>query len=165
MNLLKCVESASDKVISPLQDLEDTLHPLVNYLIIPLFAFANAGIALGNFDLSSIFQGVSLAIFCGLFFGKFIGIFSFTFVAIKMRWVPMPHGATWKTIAGAAALGGIGFTVSLFIANLSFGDMFGEELLLNQAKMGILLGSLLSGILGYTLLNLFLPTELPEEEV
>ena len=64
-----------------------------------------------------------------------------------------------------AALGGIGFTVSLFIANLSFGDMFGEELLLNQAKMGILLGSLLSGILGYTLLNLFLPTELPEEEV
>ncbi|WP_455497076.1 Na+/H+ antiporter NhaA [Coprobacter sp.] len=165
LNLLKCVESASDKVISPLQDLEDTLHPLVNYLIIPLFAFANAGIALGNFDLSSVFQGVSLAIFCGLFFGKFIGIFSFTFVAIKMRWVSMPHGATWKTIAGAAALGGIGFTVSLFIANLSFGDMFGGELLLNQAKMGILLGSLLSGILGYTLLNLFLPKELPEEEV
>ena len=85
LNLLKCVESASDKVISPLQDLEDTLHPLINYLIIPLFAFANAGIALDGFDLSSVFQGVSLAIFLGLVLGKFFGIFSFTFIAIKMR--------------------------------------------------------------------------------
>lgn len=165
LNLLKCVESASDKVISPLQDLEDTLHPLVNYLIIPLFAFANAGIALGAFDLTTVFHGVSLAIFCGLFLGKFLGIFSFTFIAIKMRIVPMPYGATWKTVAGAAALGGIGFTVSLFIANLSFGNLPGGEFLLNQAKMGILLGSLLSGIVGYTLLNLFLPKELSEEEL
>ena len=82
-----------------------------------------------------------------------------------MSWVPLPHGATWITIAGVSALGGIGFTVSLFIANLSYGDMPGGELLLNQAKMGILLGSLLAGIIGYTLLNLFLPKHLSDEEL
>ena len=162
---LKQVERASDRVISPLQSLEDNLHGAVNFVILPLFAFANAGIALDGFDLSSVFQGVSLAIFLGLVLGKFFGIFSFTFIAIKMRWVSMPHGATWKTIAGVSALGGIGFTVSLFIANLSYGDMPGGELLLNQAKMGILLGSLLAGIIGYTLLNLFLSKHLSDEEL
>lgn len=76
INCLKSIESASDKVISPLQDLEDTLHPVINYLIIPLFAFANAGIVLSGIELSSLFTGISLAVFIGLLFGKFVGIFS-----------------------------------------------------------------------------------------
>ena len=165
LNFLKCVESASDKVISPLQDLEDALHPVVNYLVIPLFAFANAGIALGNIQISDIFHGVSLAVFMGLFIGKFVGILSFAYMAVKTHWVSLPHGVTWKMIAGVSALGGIGFTVSMFIANLSYGNMSDGSIFLNQAKLGILIGSLISGILGYVLLNMFLPKEVDEEDL
>lgn len=152
VNWLKEIESASDKVISPLQDLEDSLHPIVNYLIIPLFAFANAGIFFGDLEFISIFKGVSLAIIVSLVLGKFIGIFSFTWLCIKLKIAPMPSKSNWKMIAGIAMLGGIGFTVSLFIANLSFGDDSKIISTLNDAKLGIIIGSLIAGILGYTLL-------------
>ena len=158
MNVLKEIESASDKVISPLQDMEDSLHPLVNWLIVPLFAFANAGIYLGDLEFSSIFSGVSMAIIVGLLVGKFVGIFLFTWIAVKLKWAPMPDGTNWSMMASVALLGGIGFTVSLFIANLSFGT--GDPLmsqLLNNAKLGILVGSLLAGILGWLLLHVTLP--------
>lgn len=158
LNWLKEIESASDKVISPLQDLEDSLHPLVNWLIVPLFAFANAGIYLGDLEFSSIFQGVSLAIIVGLVAGKFVGIFLFSWIAVKLKWAPMPDGANWSMMASMALLGGIGFTVSLFIANLSFGT--GDPILsslLNDAKLGILVGSLLAGFLGWLLLHFTLP--------
>ncbi|HJG89010.1 Na+/H+ antiporter NhaA [Barnesiella viscericola] len=165
LNCLKSIESASDKVISPLQDLEDTLHPVINYLIIPLFAFANAGIVLSGLELSSLFSGISLAIFLGLLLGKFLGIFLSSWLVIKLKIVPMPTHATWKSLAAVSVLGGIGFTVSLFIANLSFGDMGTEgALLLERAKLGIVAGSLASGIVGYFLLNLFLPKQVEEEE-
>lgn len=158
INLLKSVESASDRVISPLQDLEDSLHNIVNFIIIPLFAFANAGIALGNLRPEHLFEGGTLAVFCGLFFGKLIGIFLFSFVAIRLKWVSMPQGATWKLLAGVSMLGGIGFTVSIFIANLSFGSLpdIGSGLL-NESKIGIVLGSLLSGMGGIAILNAYLP--------
>lgn len=158
MDWLKQVESASDKVISPLQDMEDSLHPIVNYIIIPLFAFANAGIFLLDMDPTSIFEGVSLAVMCGLIIGKLSGIFIFSWIAIKLKLAPMPDGSNWKMLASIAMLGGIGFTVSLFIANLSFGAM-GEEgnELLNHAKLGIVIGSLLSGVFGYILLHRTLP--------
>ncbi|WP_283388473.1 Na+/H+ antiporter NhaA [Barnesiella viscericola] len=165
LNCLKSIESASDKVISPLQDLEDTLHPVINYLIIPLFAFANAGIVLSGLELSSLFSGISLAIFLGLLLGKFLGIFLSSWVVIKLKIVPMPTHVTWKSLAAVSVLGGIGFTVSLFIANLSFGDMGPEGVvLLERAKLGIVAGSLASGIVGYLLLNLFLPKQVEEEE-
>ena len=166
MDWLKQVESASDKVISPLQDLEDTLHPLVNYLIIPLFAFANAGIVLQGLDVTTVFSGVSLAIICGLVLGKVLGIFSFSWLAIKMRLAPMPQNSNWKMLVSVAMLGGIGFTVSMFIANLSFGSAeMGNAELLSQSKLGIVVGSLLAGLLGYLLLRLTLPKadELHEE--
>ncbi|MBQ2047263.1 MAG: Na+/H+ antiporter NhaA [Muribaculaceae bacterium] len=166
MDWLKQVESASDKVISPLQDLEDTLHPLVNYLIIPLFAFANAGIVLQGLDMTTVFSGVSLAIICGLVLGKVLGIFSFSWLAIKMRLAPMPQNSNWKMLVSVAMLGGIGFTVSMFIANLSFGSAeMGNAELLSQSKLGIVVGSLLAGLLGYLLLRLTLPKadELHEE--
>ena len=166
MDWLKQVESASDKVISPLQDLEDTLHPLVNYLIIPLFAFANAGIVLQGLDVTTVFSGVSLAIICGLVLGKVLGIFSFSWLAIKLRLAPMPQNSNWKMLVSVAMLGGIGFTVSMFIANLSFGSAeMGNAELLSQSKLGIVVGSLLAGLLGYLLLRLTLPKadELHEE--
>ncbi|MCM1004735.1 MAG: Na+/H+ antiporter NhaA [Prevotella sp.] len=158
MEYLKEIESASDKVISPLQDMEDSLHPVVNWLIVPLFAFANAGIFLGDLSFASIFEGVSLSIIIGLVLGKFIGIFSFTWLAVKLEWAPMPEGSNWSMIASVALLGGIGFTVSLFIANLSFGT--GDPLmsaLLNNAKLGILVGSLLAGMFGWLWLHVTLP--------
>lgn len=165
LNCLKSIESASDKVISPLQDLEDTLHPVINYLIIPLFAFANAGIVLSGLELSSLFSGISLAIFLGLLLGKFLGIFLSSWIVIKLKIVSMPTHVTWKSLAAVSVLGGIGFTVSLFIANLSFGDMGPEGVvLLERAKLGIVAGSLASGIVGYLLLNLFLPKQVEEEE-
>lgn len=165
LNRLKEIESASDKVISPLQDLEDSLSPLVNYIIIPLFAFANAGIFLLGLDPASIIEGVSLAIILGLVVGKFTGIFAFSWLTIKLGLAPMPSRSNWKMLASVAMLGGIGFTVSLFIANLSFGAMGAHGLdLLNHAKLGIVIGSLLSGILGYVMLNYTLPhTAEPEE--
>ena len=160
MDWLKQVESASDKVISPLQDLEDTLHPLVNYLIIPLFAFANAGIVLHGLDVSMVFSGVSLAIICGLVIGKVVGIFSFSWLAIKMRLAPMPQYSNRKMLMSVAMLGGIGFTVSMFIANLSFGasETYNADLL-SQSKLGIVVGSLVSGLLGYILLRITLPKQ------
>lgn len=158
MNWLKEIESASDKVISPLQDLEDTLHPIVNYLIVPLFAFANAGIFLGDLDVASIFQGVSLAVILGLVVGKFLGIFLFSWLCVMFRLAPLPKGCGWAQLAAVSMLGGIGFTVSLFIANLSFGtgDPIMSELL-NNAKLGILVGSFLAGFLGWLFLYLTLP--------
>lgn len=155
LNWLKEIESASDKVISPLQDLEDSLHPIVNYIIVPLFAFANAGIFFGNFEISSLFSGVSLAIMVGLVVGKFVGIFSFSWLCIKLRLAPMPENSNWKMLAAVSMLGGIGFTVSLFIANLSFGNI---PDLLNNSKLGIVVGSLIAGIIGYILLKITLPT-------
>jgi NhaA family Na+:H+ antiporter len=160
LNWLKEIESASDKVISPLQDLEDSLHPIVNYFIVPIFAFANAGIFLGNVDFSSLVSGVSLAIIVGLVVGKFLGIFTFSWLAIKLKLAPKPEGSNWKQLASVSMLGGIGFTVSLFIANLSFGT--GDPALseiLNNAKLGILVGSLVAGVLGWLALHITLPKE------
>ncbi len=158
MDWLKQVESASDKVISPLQDLEDSLHPIVNYLIIPLFAFANAGITFYGMDASALWSGVSLAIICGLVLGKFLGIFIFSWGTVKLGLAPMPEYCDWKMMASIAMLGGIGFTVSLFIANLTFNTSTPEGLtLLNNAKLGIVAGSLISGVLGFVLLHRFLP--------
>lgn len=158
MNWLKEIETASDKVISPLQDMEDTLHPLVNYIIVPLFAFANAGIYFGDLEIGQIFQGISLAIIVSLVVGKFLGIFLFSWLTIKLKLAPMPEGGNWIRLASIAILGGIGFTVSLFIANLSFdaGDPVHFELL-NNAKLGILIGSLLAGVIGWALLHFTLP--------
>lgn len=158
MDWLKHVEEASDKVISPLQDMEDSLQPVVNYLVVPLFAFANAGICFADMQLSDVFEGVSLAIVCGLVIGKFVGIFLFSFIAIVLKLAPMPAGSNWKMLASISMLGGIGFTVSLFITNLSFGSMGEAGLeLLSHSKLGILTGSVLSGILGYLFLSLALP--------
>ena len=154
---LSRIEAASDHVISPLQDIEDNLGDLVNYIIMPLFAFANAGVI---FDLSNInlFDGVSSSIFSGLFIGKFVGIFLFTFLAIKLRVSKMPHDMNWSNLAGLSMLGGVGFTVSLFLSSLSYG--IGSSVL-NEAKLGIIFGSIASGIVGYFILRMTLKKNPP----
>lgn len=157
MNWLKQIESASDKVISPLQELEDTLHPIVNFFIVPIFAFANAGIFLLDMDPSSVFEGVSLAIILGLVIGKFLGIFSFTWLAVVLRLAPKPAHSNWSMLASVSMLGGIGFTVSLFIATLSFGGSAEQLDILNHAKLGIVVGSLISGIIGFIWLHKTMP--------
>ena len=150
---LKQVERASDRVISPLQSLEDNLHGTVNFVILPLFAFANAGVVFsGGGD---VVGNVAIAVGLGLLLGKFMGIYLFTWLSIKSGLVRMPEGMNWKNIAGVSLLGGIGFTVSLFIANLSFAGAYPE--LLNQAKFGVLCGTVVAGILGYIVLFRVLP--------
>lgn len=153
INMLKSIESASDKVISPLQKLEDALHPVVSYFIIPIFAFVNAGISLAGVGISTLTQEATLAVMCGLILGKFFGIFCFSYAAIKTKLVFMPKGATMGGLAGIAMLGGIGFTVSIFIANLSYASIpnIGAELL-NQSKLGIIVASVLAAFIGYYIL-------------
>ncbi len=158
MDWLKQVESASDKVISPLQELEDSLHPIVNFGIVPLFAFANAGIFLLGLNPVDIVSGVSLAVILGLVIGKFIGVLGFSWIAVKLGWAPLPQYCRWGEMAAVSALAGVGFTVSLFIANLTFESLGAEgAVLLDQAKLGIVVGSLLAGIIGLGWLKSVLP--------
>lgn len=158
VSMLKSIEWASDRIISPLQDMEDMLQNPINYIIIPLFAFANAGINLEGMGVESLFQGVGLSIFLGLFIGKFLGVFTFSWISIKAGLVCLPKGADWKSFASVCVLTGIGFTVSMFIANLSYSPLGAEGVhLLNDAKLGILSGSVAAGILGWLLLWKFLP--------
>ena len=158
IHTLKSIESAADKMISPLQDLEDNLHAFINYLVIPLFAFANAGIDLSHMSVGTLFSGVSLAVMLGLVVGKFLGVFSFSWLAIRLKWVSLPAGASWKSFASVCMVCGIGFTVSMFIADLSYAGL-GESgaLFLDQAKLGVLCGSVISAIFGCILLPKTLP--------
>lgn len=150
MDWLKQIESASDKVISPLQELEDSLHPIVNFLIVPLFAFANAGIYLLDMHPGDLFGGITVAIIVSLVAGKFIGIFGFSWLAVRLKLAPMPSLTTWGMIAGISLLGGIGFTVSLFIASLAFSPADAVQAsLLNLSKLGIVVASLIAGASGY----------------
>ena len=132
---------------------------MVNFFIVPLFAFANAGIFLLNMNPADIFEGISLAIILGLLVGKFVGIFSFSWLAVKLGLAPMPAHSNWKMMASVSMLGGIGFTVSLFIATLSFSASASPAMaaLLDHAKLGIVVGSLLSGIIAYIWLHFTLP--------
>ena len=158
IHTLKSIESAADKMISPLQDLEDNLHFLINYLVIPLFAFANAGIDLSGMSLGSLFSGVSLSVIIGLVLGKFLGVFSFSWLAVRMKIVALPAGATWKAFASVCVVCGIGFTVSMFIADLSYAGLGAQgAAFLNEAKLGVLCGSVISALLGCWLLNRNLP--------
>lgn len=158
IHVLKSIESAADKMISPLQDLEDNMHFLIGYIIIPLFAFANAGIDLSQMSIGSLFSGVGLAAMLGLVIGKFIGVFSFSWAAVKMKIVTLPQGTTWKAFASVCVICGIGFTVSMFIADLSYaGAGAAGAVLLNEAKLGVLCGSVIAALIGAVLLNKTLP--------
>lgn len=153
IQILNNVHRLANRTISPLQKMADKLHPVVYYLILPLFAFVNAGVTIGGIQLSTL-AGIPLAIFAGLFIGKSADIFLFSYTFIRLRIVRMSPGMNKKNLFGVAMLGCIGFTVALFMANLSFGSIpeVGVNLL-NQAKLGVFTGSFVSGICGYLILN------------
>ena len=164
VHTLKSIESAADKLISPLQDLEDHLHVPINYCVIPVFAFANAGIDLSLMNMSDLFSGVGLAVMLGLVLGKFIGVFSFSWLAIKSKIVSLPANTSWKAFASVCMICGIGFTVSMFIADLSYSGLGADGAeLLNKAKLGVLSGSVIAAVLGCVLLNFMLPKATDKE--
>ena len=161
IHILKSIESAADKMISPLQNIEDHLHSWINWLVIPLFAFANAGVDLAGMSVGSLFSGVGLAVMLGLVVGKFVGVFSFSWIAIRLKIVTLPANTTWKAFASVCVICGIGFTVSMFIADLSYSGLGAEgAALLAQAKLGVLVGSVIAAVLGCVLLNKTLPEPL-----
>lgn len=145
MHVISAMRHKASGAISVVQILEMELAPIVNYVVLPLFAFVNAGVVLGGTTMASLLS-VPLAIFLGLFLGKAIGIFSFTWVAVKTKLCVWPKGMDAHSLLGLSVLGGIGFTVSLFLASLSFSD---NPDLFNQAKIGIFCGSIFSGIVGF----------------
>ena len=144
------LEESCKKVLTPLQRFEHGLHPWVSFFIIPLFALANAGVTLAGLDImDALFSPISLGIIVGLFIGKQAGIFTFSWIAVKLKWASLPEGVTWAKLYGAGILAGVGFTMSLFIAGLAFSS----ESMIDLAKIGILTGSLISGIVGFILLK------------
>ena len=158
IHTLKSIESAADKMISPLQELEDSLHFPINFIVIPLFAFANAGVDLSQMSLSGLFSGVGVAVMLGLVVGKFLGVFSFSWLAVRLKLVSLPANTTWKAFASVCVVCGIGFTVSMFIADLSYSGLGVEgATLLSEAKLGVLCGSVIAAVLGCALLNKTLP--------
>ena len=159
IQVLNNIHTLADKTISPLQTIADKLHPLVNYVILPLFAFVNAGVTFGDIQPQTLVN-VPLAVFVGLFVGKTLGIFSFSYLFACTPFASMPTGMSKRNLFGVSMLGGIGFTVALFIANLSFdaNSAAGADLL-NQAKLGVFTGSFISGLCGYLVLKWVLPKE------
>ncbi len=138
---------------SPLEQLEESLHPWVSFAILPLFAFANAGVSLAGLSLAKLVAPVPLGIALGLFIGKPVGIFAATWAGVASGLAPKPEGATWLQILGVGMLGGIGFTMSLFIGMLAFADAEHAA----QLRLGVLAGSLLSAAAGYLVLRLSVP--------
>lgn len=161
IQVLRRIEKASDYLISPLQDIEDYLAIPVNRVIIPLFAFANAGVNFTGMSIGSLFHGVALGVFLGLLVGKFTGVLSFSWLSIKLGWCQMPEGGNWRSFASVCMICGIGFTVSMFIAALSYPAHLGAEgaEMLNEAKLGILCGTVASALIGSLMLNHTLPKQ------
>ena len=151
---------------SPLEYLEHELHPWVSFLILPVFAFANAGVPFDGMSFGDLFHAVPLGIMLGLVIGKLVGVYGFSIGAIKMGLAKMPEGATGQHLFGVAALCGIGFTMSLFIGGLAFEHTGGDaEAYLLSHRLGILAGSLIAGVIGYLVLRLAAPGEVRQAAV
>lgn len=134
--------------------MEHFLHGWVAFFILPVFAFANAGVPLAGISLEAMFSPIPLGIGLGLFLGKQLGIFGMCWITLKLGWASFPKDVTWSQLYGLACLCGVGFTMSLFIASLAF-DGPNADALNAEARMGILMGSILSGLSGYFLIKKF----------
>ena len=141
----------NDKDFSLLLKLEHVLSPYVAFIIMPLFALSNAGVSLKGITIDSIMTPVPLGIMCGLFFGKQIGVFLFSYLSVKLKFAEMPSNSNWIKLYGVGVLTGIGFTMSLFVGNLAFIE---NNQYMDGVKIGVLTGSLLSTFAGYFLLLL-----------
>ena len=143
------VVSKKDPSVTPCKDLEHALHPWVAFFILPIFAFANAGVPFTGMGLHSLKDPTTLGIILGLVVGKQLGIFSMLWIAIKAGWSPMPAGANWWHLYAVSTLCGIGFTMSLFIGGLAFDDMEHQAAI----RLGVLVGSTISAVMGYCILR------------
>ncbi|MEZ5988716.1 MAG: Na+/H+ antiporter NhaA [Planctomycetota bacterium] len=152
--LVHGLEKGCEHIQPPLLRLEHALHPWSSFLVMPVFALANAGVHLQGDVLDALLSPVSLGVAVGLVAGKQIGVTLATWLAVRMGWGSLPENTTWRQIYGASWLAGIGFTMSMFIAGLGFGT--GDTL--EEAKMGILAGSLVAGTVGFLLLRSGAPT-------
>ena len=142
-----------DKDFSLLVKIEHAISPYVAFIIMPLFAFANAGVSLEGLSLSNLLAPVPLGILCGLFFGKQIGVLLFSFISIKFKFAEAPNNSNWLSLYGVSILTGIGFTMSLFVGNLAFIE---NTQYIDGVKIGVLTGSLLSTVFGYIILSMSL---------
>ena len=138
-----------DKDFSLLVKIEHAISPYVAFMIMPLFAFANAGVSLEGLSFLSLLAPVPLGILCGLFFGKQIGVLLFSYVSIKLKFAEAPNNSNWLSLYGVSILTGIGFTMSLFVGNLAFVE---NAQYMDGVKIGVLTGSLLSTVFGYVIL-------------
>ena len=151
------MRSATNKEYSPLKDMEGDLHSVVAFFILPVFAFTNAGISFSGVGSEQLLHTVPSGIAIGLFVGKQLGVFGFCWLAIRLGFTSLPSGMSWTSLYGTAALCGIGFTMSLFIGSLAF-EQTSVNLLFDD-RLGIIIGSLLSGCLGYLVLRASLPAK------
>lgn len=151
------IRSDKDPNYSPLKTLEHDLHSVVAYVILPIFAFCNSGISFAGIGADDILHPMPLGIILGLFVGKQIGIFGLCWIGIKLKLAELPQGTNWGVLYGTAALCGIGYTMSLFIGSLAF-EGGGTENMLDE-RIGIIIGSVLSGICGYIVLKIYLRSE------
>jgi len=149
------MKSKSDPQQSPLKEMEHDLHTVVAFWILPIFAFANAGITLTGVGMEQLLHDVPVGIALGLFIGKQLGVFGFCWLAIKLSLTRLPNGISWSSLYGTAALCGIGFTMSLFIGSLAFEET--DINLIFDERLGIIIGSLASGLMGYLVLRRSLP--------
>lgn len=149
------IRDPNDPARSPLIDAEHWLKPWVLFLVMPLFAFANAGVSLLGLSFADLLAPVPLGIALGLFLGKQLGVFAFAWLAIKAGVARLPQGLSWRQVYGASLLAGVGFTMSLFIGALAFD----EPAELNAVRLGVLAGSLLSALIGYAVLRFAPPAE------
>jgi len=139
-----------DQLFSPLKKLEHNLHFWVAFFILPLFAFVNAGVNITEISFSQMSGTVPMGIMLGLFIGKQLGVFGFSFIAIKLKLAKLPEGSDWLQLYGVSVLTGIGFTMSLFIVSLAFED---DSIFQYTDKLAILIGSFVSGVVGYLVLK------------
>ena len=153
------MKDPGDPARSPLKELEHDLHQFVAFVVLPLFAFANAGISFAGLGTEALLHPVPLGIAAGLFIGKQLGVFLCCVLAIRLGLARLPDGASWGGLYGVSVLSGIGFTMSLFISGLAFEDRAIDTVMLFDERLGILLGSGLSGVVGYLVLYRVLPRQ------
>ncbi len=153
LHLVEKIKSLTKAAGTPLQQLEHALHPVVLFVVMPVFALANAGISFEGVSLQGAVTSASMGVFFGLLAGKFIGVVGTSWLFVKMGWARLPGDMTFKNICGLGMLAGIGFTMSLFITNLALQS----PMVALEAKIGILTASLLAGIAGFIVLNKTLP--------
>jgi len=141
----------NDEDVCPLRDLEHTLHPWIAFFIMPIFAFANAGVSFEGMTFGSLLEPIPLGVALGLFVGKQLGVFGFAKLAVKFGLAKLPDDLNWTSIWGTSILCGIGFTMSLFISTLAFDPSAVDKAI--SARLGILVGSVISAIVGYLILH------------